>query len=92
MAPPLAESSNNLGFAFLNLSIPPFVVPPSVGPFNPAASGEYTFALIARDVTGAEIGRSAIRVNAAPEPASLALFAIGVCGVGLRRFRRSREN
>lgn len=100
-----ADDSQNLLFAYLDGSTAigglaatlGFTTPPT-GSFNPNADGEYSFALIARDVTGAEVGRSAITVNVgsgasvpdAGSTAGLALLSLGgliVFGYAQRRLQ-----
>jgi hypothetical protein len=67
-----SEESWNLGMGFLGGS-----------GFDPNASGEYGFALVAYDGQGAEIGRSAILVvvGQVPEVGSTVLMLGGVLGV-----------
>ncbi|WP_445425556.1 MULTISPECIES: PEP-CTERM sorting domain-containing protein [unclassified Alishewanella] len=83
------EQSQNLLFNYLSLSAPTFNVAPS-SPFNPDASGEYTFALRASDNVS-EVARSAIRVVvgtpnvAVPAPATALLLAGGLLLLRLRR-------
>lgn len=73
------QDSWNLGMDFLDTSTPPFVIPPTYPSFDPNASGEYSFALILRDISGNELGRAAINVNAVPDGGgTLALFGLAI--------------
>jgi hypothetical protein len=66
------------------------------GTFNPNVDGEYNFALVAYSAaTGLEVGRSSINVivgqpAAVPEPATIALFGLGLLGVAATR-RKSKK-
>jgi hypothetical protein len=83
----LLENSWNLGMTFLGTSTPPWVTPPpyplpSNPSFDPNVSGEYSFALILRDLSGKELGRAAILVNAVPDGgATLGLLGVGLLGL-----------
>lgn len=86
------EDSWNLGMPFLSiLAIIPgvgFVSPPSYSPFNPAVPGEYSFALILRDLGGNELGRSAILVRVVPDTgAGAVLLAVSMAGLAWLRRR-----
>ena len=74
------QDSWNLGMPFLG------------GGFDPTAAGEYSFALILRDATGQELGRSAINVNVGhvPDTASTGLLALAGFG-SLLVFARLRR-
>ena len=81
--PIASQDSWNLGFQALGLGHVAF---------NPDASGEYGFALVAFDLAGNELGRSAIIVNVGssppiPDGGSTVLLLGGalVAGVALRR-------
>lgn len=80
----LAGSTNqdswNLGMPFLGSG------------FDPTVAGEYSFALILRNATGQELGRSAINVNVGhvPDTASTGLLALAGFG-SLLVFARMRR-
>lgn len=85
------QDSQNIGFGFLRSDITDLVDAPAVS-FDPYALGQYTFSLRVYDGTGATLlGSTSIAVNSVPEPSTLAIFAIGVCGaaVAVRRRRRA---
>ena len=86
------QDSWNLGMPFLSIStnIPNvgFVSPPSYPSFNPAVPGEYSFALILRDLSGNELGRSAILVRVVPDTgAGAVLLAVSMAGLAWLRRR-----
>jgi hypothetical protein len=54
----LGQDSTNLGFGFYTGAAATNGIN-----FNPNVAGEYSFALVVRNATGAEVGRSAINVN-----------------------------
>ena len=84
-------SQNNL-FGFLAGSPPTAgVTPPDFGPFDPDVPGQYSYILSAfSSPDGPELARVAIDVNVGqlPEPATLALFGLGLAGLAIARRRR----
>ena len=71
------QNSENMMFAGIS--------PPG---YNPWYGSSYTFSLVVEDANGSVLGTDAITVNAVPEPVSLALFGIGLVGLGMARSRR----
>mgnify|MGYP003111619153 CR=1 FL=1 len=91
------QNSLNLGFGYLSTGTGIFgVSEPTYNSFNPNASGQYTFSLVAYEKVGGfgygeELGRSTIIVNTVPEPATLAMFSLLAIGAaGAYRRRKSR--
>ncbi len=87
-----AQDSWNLGMSFL-AGVPPIVgiTPPTYSPFNPNVPGEYSFALILKNASGAELARSAILVKVVPEGGVTAgLLGLGL--LGLATWSRFRSN
>jgi len=82
------QSSQNLTFGFLADNSLSSITAPAFGSFDPDIGGQYSFALLARDAQGSEIGRSAINVQVVSAPGSLALLALGLAGVRAARRRR----
>ncbi len=82
----LEENSQNLMFAFLTTNAPPYIVPPA-GSFDPNALGEYNFGIqVSKDGWGIET--VAMDVQVVPEPSTLALMAVGLVAVLVRRRRK----
>ena len=81
------QGSENLTFNYLTLG-------PNApdGSFNPFATGQYSFALIAFD-GGREVARSAIKVNVGevPEPGIFALLGLGMTGLMVARRRKQAK-
>jgi hypothetical protein len=98
------DGSENLLFSYLNDSTINGMLAESVGlvvapngSFDPNANGEYTFALIAANSSGTELGRSAIRVNvvggtsaAVPDGGATSIL-LGLGVAGMFAFRKLRE-
>jgi hypothetical protein len=91
----LLQDSSNLGFAAFAATVPLTAfggqtTPSPVTSFSSIALGEYTFALVVFDTIGTELGRSAIRVVAVPEPATVASTLLGLAAVVAFTARRRR--
>lgn len=76
------ESSQNLAFNFLSVSVPGGIDAPTTV-FDPNAGGLYSFTLSASEISGATLGTTAINVSVAPVPlpASMALLLAGLGGL-----------
>lgn len=87
---PEIQASENLLFDTLATDLPPVIDAPGV-PFDPNAPGTYEFTLtVAEFGGGPTLASVAIDVVVeAPEPATLALFGIGLAGMGFLRRRKS---
>jgi hypothetical protein len=85
------QDSWNLGMSFLATGAAG-LTPPTYSSFDPTASGEYSFALVLKDSTAAEVARSSITVNVASVPdggSMVALLGVGLMAlVGVRRTMR----
>lgn len=83
----------NLGMGFLTTGAPG-VTPPTGGPFDFNAAGEYTFKLEAYDIQGARTPFAStsmtVVTSTVPEPSTYVLMAAGLAGlVAVQRRRRS---
>ena len=92
MANTTLQDSWNLGMNFLTIPTNTLfgisVTPPTYSPFNPAVPGEYSFALILKDLSGNELGRSAILVRVVPDTgAGAILLAVSMAGLAWLRRR-----
>ena len=82
LGPTTLQDSWNLGMTFLHPPTPSGVTSPTYPSFDPNTSGEYSFALLLRDLLGNELGRAAILVNAVPDGgATLGLLGVGLLGL-----------
>lgn len=85
----LEQGSENLAFSFLASSVPPFLIAPAFGSFDPNAAGEYSFAILSR--TYAERVAINVVVSPVPLPAGAWLMLGGLGGLALlRRRQRAR--
>ena len=84
------QDSQNLLFGYL--AEPSFIVTPPAGTFNPNANGQYSFALVAYNGQGDELGRSSINVQVGnvPEPGVFALLGLGAAGLAAARRRKKQ--
>jgi hypothetical protein len=93
----IKQDSQNLLFGYL--AVPSIIVTPPPGGigFNPSANGQYSFALVAYNGGGDELGRSAINVQVGnlqagnvPEPGVFALMGLGAAGLAAARRRKQQ--
>ena len=59
----LIQDSQNSTFGFLAGPLNSWLTPPSFTPFNAAATGEYSFELLAKTNAGVELGRTSMKVK-----------------------------
>lgn len=86
------EGSENLFFGWLESAALTGVTAPSWPSFNAAAAGEYSFKLEVEGAPVDELWHAAVNVNVTPEPASIAVFGLGLAGLAAaRRRRKSKE-
>jgi hypothetical protein len=86
----VGQDSTNMGFTLNPALIAAGVIsPPAFSPFNPNVNGEYSFALVAyNEGTTIEVARSAIILNAVPEPEGYVLGLAGLIGLAVMARRR----
>jgi hypothetical protein len=86
------QDSENLDFASLATSNPTLITAPA-GPFNPNATGDYTFVLDAYNAGGTLIGQSDITVDvtAVPEPTTMIAGALLLLPFGAGTLRILRR-
>ena len=90
-------SFNLLDNVFRIGTVPGVITPPTFRDFDADALGEYSFILTASTPSDSELARVAIDVNVGPpqptvlpEPATLALFGLGLAGLAIAQRRRLR--
>lgn len=87
----VVQDSENLNFGIFGTSVPGIISAPP-GPFNPNATGNYTFVLKAFKTGNVLLGQSEIDVQVVPEPTTMIAGALLLLPFGLSAFRSLRKS